>query len=59
MNTAIFMLVEHDQKIFILNYRCYPWPVQKKSIDELELERIQLADQIQLVTGGIELAKYQ
>jgi len=38
-NTSIFFLVEFEDSYYVMNYRCFPWPVDHKLIDPLEVDR--------------------
>lgn len=38
-NTSIFFMVELDGSLYLMNYRCFPWPINKKLIDPLESHR--------------------
>lgn len=53
-NTSIFILVELDSKIYLLCYRCFPWPIYKDRILSTDLDRFQLNDQLQLIRGVID-----
>jgi hypothetical protein len=43
-NISIFFLAELDGSLYVMNYRCFPWPVNHKLIDPLEEHRFQLHD---------------
>ena len=39
VNTSIYFLAKLKGDLFLFNYRCFPWPVDHKLIDPLELSR--------------------
>ena len=54
----IFMLVEMEQKIYLMVYRCFPWPIDISQLSVKDIERLQPEeDSIMLVTGCIDLAR--
>lgn len=58
LNTSIFLLVQKDQKIYLMNYRCFPWPIDPRLILPFKKDRFQLQDELSLVTGAIDLAHH-
>jgi hypothetical protein len=36
MNISVFFLVERDNKYFLMYYRCFPFPIEKRLVDPLK-----------------------
>ena len=51
--TTVFMLVELQQKIYLMAYRCFPWPIHRG----ISMIKPLAADTVMLVSGCIDLKR--
>lgn len=56
-NTSVWLLVEKDSKLYLMYYRCCPWPFEQRHIKLHQKDRFELRDKLVLVTGFIDLEK--
>ena len=51
--TTVFMLVELEQNVYLMAYRCFPWPINRALSKVKSLE----TDTIMLLNGCIDLKR--
>ena len=54
INISIFFIGEYNKKLYLMNYKMYPWPVQKNLVDEFNKTKLQFQDQIQIMSGHFD-----